>query len=57
MTRKHIMNSRDVIPLSIIMLKETHAGIHFCESYIRQLNNCIPNPEPRQVDFEKTELS
>ena len=51
------MNSRNVIPLSIVMLKETHAKTDFCEINLRQSSNCIPNPEPRQVDSEKTERS
>lgn len=47
------MNSRDVIPLFIIMLKETHAIVRFGGS----LCNCIPNTESWQVDFEKAEHS
>jgi len=47
------MSSRNVIPLSIIMLKGAHAIVHFRVS----LSNCIPNLESWQVDFEKTENS
>ena len=47
------MSSRNVIPLSIIMLKGAHAIVHFRVS----LSNCIPNLESWQVDFEKTEYS